>query len=86
MNSKGYMNISKCPLALAAQEYFKNKDITAAGYYIDKYNSDFYYDFDVNLFNTNQFRVYINNEEKYDDFEFEKNYPNEKVMKKELAN
>jgi len=24
LNSEGYMSISKCPLALAVQEYFKN--------------------------------------------------------------
>ena len=31
LNSEGYMSISKCPLALATQEFFKDKNITVGG-------------------------------------------------------
>lgn len=44
------------------------------------------YDFDVKSFEkgTPKVRVYINNNEKSDDLEFEKNYSNKKVMEKDL--
>lgn len=44
------------------------------------------YEFDVQTFNNKSdcLRVYINNEEKYDDLEFEKNYLNKRVKEKDL--
>ena len=51
LNSEGYLSNYKCPLALAAQEYFKDKDITVGGFYFSSKNKENYLTFDEDIWN-----------------------------------
>lgn len=52
LNSSGYLSNRNCPLALAAQELFKDKDITVGGFYFSNpKNNKTHYKFDEDIWN-----------------------------------
>ena len=52
LNSGGYLSIRTCPLALVAQEHFKDENISVGGdYFSNGKTKEHYYKFDGSIWN-----------------------------------